>query len=66
MDERACEWCREFYRLRVSDQRFCSLWCRQEMKAAEGRAARRAWWREGRPMIEDRPMEAERETYRRF
>jgi len=53
MDERVCEWCREMYRPRVEDQRFCCLACRHEMKAAEGRAARRAWWREGRPMIED-------------
>jgi hypothetical protein len=69
MEERECEWCRDLYRPRVPDQRFCCLSCRQEMKAAEGRAARRVWRAAGRPMIELTPVrleEAEREAYRRF
>jgi hypothetical protein len=66
MDERACEWCRELYRPRVPDQRFCSLWCRHEMKAAEGRAARFAWRKAGRPMIEERVAPRQVESYRRY
>jgi hypothetical protein len=29
-----------------------------QAKAAEGRAARRVWWRAGRPMIEEEDEEA--------
>jgi hypothetical protein len=65
--ERECETCGQMYRPRVEDQRFCSLWCRQEMKAAEGRAARRAWWELGRPMKEVQHSQFANETaYRRF
>jgi len=57
--ERECEWCGQFYRPRVPDQRFCGMECRQEGKAAEGRAARRPWWRAGRPDFNDRRAEPE-------
>jgi hypothetical protein len=64
IDERECEWCGEMYRPRVPDQRFCGIECRLQGKAAEGRAARRAWWKEGRPMI-DRDEPKEVSTFRR-
>jgi hypothetical protein len=77
MIERECETCGERYHPRVEGQRFCSLWCRQQMKAAEGRMARWAWRKLGRPMMgeEDNsrvndfepPMiEEPSEAYRRF
>jgi hypothetical protein len=51
---RKCDHCGACFRPRVDSQRYCRSWCRREAKAAEGRAARRAWWRAGRPMeIED-------------
>jgi len=53
---RECEWCGQTYRPRVPDQRFCGIECRNAGKAAEGRSARRAWWRDGRPMIDNRPV----------
>ena len=77
IDVRECETCRQMYRPRVEGQRFCSLWCRQQMKAAEGRMARWAWRKLGRPMsdhandlqppmIEEPMIEEVREAYRRF
>jgi hypothetical protein len=74
IDERECETCGRMYQPRVEGQRFCSLWCRQQMKAAEGRMARWAWRKLGRPMtgvpdlqppMIEEPMEV-REAYRRF
>ena len=52
--KRRCEWCGEMYRPLTPDQRYCRKWCRKAAKAAEGRAARRVWWRAGRPMDEVR------------
>lgn len=51
--KRECERCGKLYRPRTADQRFCGRWCRMKTKAAEGRAARRAWWQQGRPMPAD-------------
>jgi len=48
---RYCEFCGAKYRPRVDSQRYCRRWCRLKAKAAEGRAARRVWWRAGRPMM---------------
>jgi hypothetical protein len=48
-----CEVCKQEYRPRTGDQRFCGSACRAEGKKAEGRAARRAWW------LMDRASEAE-------
>jgi hypothetical protein len=48
-----CEWCGQMYRPRVPDQRFCGMECRLQGKAAEGRAARRSWWAQGRPVFND-------------
>jgi hypothetical protein len=47
--KRICQYCRERYRPRVEDQRYCGRWCRMQAKAAEGRAARSVWRRAGRP-----------------
>jgi hypothetical protein len=57
IDERECEWCGQLYRPRVLDQRFCGMECRNEGKAAEGRSARRSWWAQGRPMINEAVIE---------
>jgi hypothetical protein len=58
--KRECANCQTMFRPRVSGQRYCRTWCRLEAKAAEGRAARRVWWRAGRPMIEDDQQQRER------
>jgi hypothetical protein len=56
--KRECANCHGMFRPRVSGQRYCRTWCRVDAKAAEGRAARRAWWRAGRPMqFEDQQRE---------
>ena len=52
ISQRYCEFCDTKYRPRYPTQRWCRRWCRMQAKAAEGRAARRAWWRAGRPMDE--------------
>jgi hypothetical protein len=77
IDVRACETCGQMYQPRVEGQRFCGVWCRQQMKAAEGRMARWAWRKLGRPMTNHSrvpdlqpPMIEEpmivREAFRRF
>jgi hypothetical protein len=67
IDERDCEWCGQMYRPRVPDQRFCGMECRAEGKAAEGRAARRSWWAQGRPMINEPLRDEPKATeYRRI
>jgi hypothetical protein len=56
MDEgvkRKCDFCKQSFRPRVPDQRFCGAWCRQQGKAKEGRDARRAWWSLDRPEYEE-------------
>jgi hypothetical protein len=47
---RHCEFCNASYRPKVDSQRFCRKWCRKQALALEGRAARRAWWRAGKPI----------------
>ena len=60
--KRECEWCGTRYRPRVPDHRYCRATCRLQAKAAEGRAARRVWWRAGRPMqIEDEQQQRQQE-----
>jgi hypothetical protein len=59
---RNCAYSGAKYRPKVDDQRFCRRWCRMQGKAAEGRAARRVWWRAGRPMVEEEQAEQEREA----
>jgi hypothetical protein len=60
--KRECANCGKQYRPRVPDQRYCGPYCRALAKAAEGRAARRVWWRAGRPMqIEDEQQQQERQ-----
>ena len=48
---RHCDYCGAKYRPRVDSQRYCRRWCRDQAKAAEGRAARRVWSEAGRPML---------------
>ena len=50
---RYCDYCGSKFRQRYPTQRFCRPWCRNEGKAAEGRSARRSWWAQGRPMINE-------------
>jgi hypothetical protein len=58
--KRFCIYCGKPYRPHVADQRFCGPYCRANGKAAEGRAARRAWWAAGRPMFEETDVEQKR------
>jgi len=51
--KRPCDHCGEMFRPRYPTQRFCRRWCRLQGKAAEARAARRTWWKAGRPMEVD-------------
>ena len=56
-DHSAAAWssqpgCRQAYSPVREAQRWCCRACRLDAKAAEGVAARRAWWRAGRPMDE--------------
>jgi hypothetical protein len=50
---RYCAHCGQRFRQRHPDQKFCRRWCRLQHHAAEGRSARRLWWREGRPMLNE-------------
>jgi len=66
---RYCAHCGVSFRQRHPDQKFCRRWCRLQHNAAEGRSARRVWWREGRPMLDNRPIREEpamERSYRRF
>jgi len=51
--KRVCEWCGQRYLPHVADQRFCSPYCRNKIKALEAKSARRVWWRAGRPMLRE-------------
>ena len=48
-----CEVCKQEYRPRTGDQRFCGSVCRYEAKKREQRSARRVWAEQGRPLIND-------------
>lgn len=58
--KRECSWCGQRFRPRVPDQKWCRATCRSQAKAAEGRAARRVWWRAGRPMQLDEQQQQDR------
>jgi hypothetical protein len=49
---RTCPNCGQQFRPERSHQVYCRQWCRMKAKAAEGRAARRTWWKAGKPTLE--------------
>jgi hypothetical protein len=49
VSKRQCHFCGASFRPRHPSQRYCRYWCSLNGKSAEGRAARRVWWRAGRP-----------------
>jgi hypothetical protein len=59
-----CAYCARLYTQRWPNQKWCSPYCRRQGSALEGRAARRSWADQGRP-IQPEVMEAfEREHAR--
>jgi hypothetical protein len=50
IEPRPCEYCGRMFRGRVLGQRFCRRWCRKQAMALAGRAARRSWDDQGRPI----------------
>jgi hypothetical protein len=59
--KKPCEYCGQVFRPRIEDQRFCRRWCRKQAMAIEGRAARRSWDDQGRPIDETIRLEFERD-----
>ena len=45
-----CWYCRRRFEVRWPGQRFCRAHCRRMGKAIEGRASRKAWIDQGRPI----------------
>jgi hypothetical protein len=50
--KRQCEQCHSMFRPRVPEQKWWGPYCRMKAKAAEGKAARRVWWANGRPTLD--------------
>jgi predicted nucleic acid-binding Zn ribbon protein len=50
--KRHCEVCGKLYRPRVPDQRFCGFYCRDKQRKRDAKAARRTWWFEDKPSLE--------------
>jgi hypothetical protein len=45
-----CAYCGRLYNQRWPNQKWCSPYCRRQGSALEGRAARRSWDDQGRPI----------------
>ena len=48
-----CEWCHQQFIPDRATQNYCNRECWQKAKAAESKAARRVWWRVGRPTLRE-------------
>jgi hypothetical protein len=60
--KRQCAFCGASFRPERSTQKYCRYWCYQNARAAEGRAMRRVWWREGRPSEAEIDQRKERQA----
>jgi hypothetical protein len=50
LERRVCPVCGAAFRQRMPNQVWCRAWCKRQAKAIEGRAARRSWDDQGRPI----------------
>jgi len=48
-----CEWCHQQFIPDRATQNYCNRECWQKAKAAESKAARRVWWKVGRPTLRE-------------